>query len=185
MNQTLNGLGLGKRPEKTFVGRIERGFDFLGYHLRPEGLRVAQATQKKFIARATQLYEQGPGGGEASRRPAWAVRSAMGQVGSGGAQRGPTLLSDPAPGATTVRSVGRSGGLINGLLDWADVYPRHRVRYEGAGAVRERCFCVSRAGPGEDCVGDSAAVYFEIVYSTSGCPNLGGPHALWLYLVPI
>jgi RNA-directed DNA polymerase len=28
VNQTLNGLGLEKRPEKTFIGRIEKGFDF-------------------------------------------------------------------------------------------------------------------------------------------------------------
>jgi RNA-directed DNA polymerase len=68
VNQTLNGLGLEKRPEKTFIGTIEKGFDFLGYHLRPEGLRVAQATLEKFIARATQLYEQGPSGRLASAR---------------------------------------------------------------------------------------------------------------------
>ena len=68
VNQTLSGLRLEKHPEKTFIGKIEKGFDFLGYHLRPEGLRVAQATLEKFIARATQLYEQGPGGGNASAR---------------------------------------------------------------------------------------------------------------------
>lgn len=68
VNQTLIGLGLEKQPEKTFIGRIEKGFDFLGYHLRPAGLRVAQATLDTFVARATQLYEQGPGGGLASAR---------------------------------------------------------------------------------------------------------------------
>ena len=31
---------LDKDPDKTFIGRIERGFDFLGYHVTPEGLRV-------------------------------------------------------------------------------------------------------------------------------------------------
>ncbi len=30
----------------------------MGYHLRPDGLRVAQATLENFIARATRLYEQ-------------------------------------------------------------------------------------------------------------------------------
>ncbi len=40
------------------IGKIEKEFDFLGYHLRPDGLRVAQATLENFIARATRLYEQ-------------------------------------------------------------------------------------------------------------------------------
>ena len=40
-HQTLNRLGLEKQPEKTFTSRIERGFDFLGYHLRPRRLAVA------------------------------------------------------------------------------------------------------------------------------------------------
>jgi hypothetical protein len=31
VNQTLAALGLEKHPEKTFVGRVEKGFDFLGY----------------------------------------------------------------------------------------------------------------------------------------------------------
>jgi hypothetical protein len=32
VNQTLRALSLEKHPDKTFIGRIERGFDFLGYH---------------------------------------------------------------------------------------------------------------------------------------------------------
>ncbi len=31
-------------PDKTFIGPIERGFDFLGYHFGPEGLSVAKNT---------------------------------------------------------------------------------------------------------------------------------------------
>ena len=38
--------------------RIEKGFDFLGYHFGPDGLGVARATIEKFIKRASQLYEQ-------------------------------------------------------------------------------------------------------------------------------
>jgi hypothetical protein len=40
----LNGLQLEKHPEKTFIGQIERGFEFLGYHFRPGRLTVAQKT---------------------------------------------------------------------------------------------------------------------------------------------
>ena len=40
VNQTLGTLSLEKHPDKTFIGRIERGFDFLGYHFSPAGLSV-------------------------------------------------------------------------------------------------------------------------------------------------
>jgi RNA-directed DNA polymerase len=61
VNQTLNGLQLEKHPEKTFIGKIERGFEFLGYHFRPGTLTVAQKTVERFVERAIQLYEQEPG----------------------------------------------------------------------------------------------------------------------------
>ncbi len=32
---------MAKHPDKTFIGRIEKGFDFLGYHFGPDGLSVA------------------------------------------------------------------------------------------------------------------------------------------------
>jgi RNA-directed DNA polymerase len=54
-------MGLEKHPDKTFIGRIEKGFDFLGYHFSPEGLAVAKAAIEKFVERATRLYEQEPG----------------------------------------------------------------------------------------------------------------------------
>jgi hypothetical protein len=44
--------------DKTFIGRIEKGFDFLGYHFSPEGLSVAEKTIEKFLARAVRRYEQ-------------------------------------------------------------------------------------------------------------------------------
>ncbi len=58
VNEVLGGLCLEKHPDKTFIGKIERGFDFLGYHFSPEGLTVAKATIQKFVARAIRLYEQ-------------------------------------------------------------------------------------------------------------------------------
>jgi len=61
VNQVLAALGLEKHPEKTFIGRIERGFDFLGYHFHPDGLSVAKKTVENFLARAARLYEQEPG----------------------------------------------------------------------------------------------------------------------------
>jgi RNA-directed DNA polymerase len=61
VNQVLGSLRLEKHPEKTFIGRIERGFDFLGYHFSPKGLTAAKETLKRFIERATRFYEREPG----------------------------------------------------------------------------------------------------------------------------
>ncbi len=58
VNETLDALWLEKHPDKTFIGRIEKGFDFLGYHFSPDGLTVAKATIEKFLERAARLYEQ-------------------------------------------------------------------------------------------------------------------------------
>jgi len=39
-------------PDKTFIGRIERGFDFLGYHFSPPGM--ATKTIANFIEKASR-----------------------------------------------------------------------------------------------------------------------------------
>ena len=58
VNQVLGSLRLDKHPDKTFIGRIAKGFDFLGYHFGSNGLTVAKATIEKFLERAARLYEQ-------------------------------------------------------------------------------------------------------------------------------
>jgi len=57
LKQMFSELKLKKHLDKTFIGLIEKGFDFLGYHFSPEGLSVAENTMK-FLARAVRLYEQ-------------------------------------------------------------------------------------------------------------------------------
>lgn len=42
LNQTFNDLKLEKHQDKTIIGRIEKGFDFLRYHFSPEGLAWLQ-----------------------------------------------------------------------------------------------------------------------------------------------
>ena len=68
VNETLAELGVEQHPDKTFVGRIERGFTFLGYEFGPlddtenktAGLTgVAPPTIERFARRVRQLYEQG------------------------------------------------------------------------------------------------------------------------------
>ena len=59
VNQTLNELKVEKHPDKTFIGRIAKGFDFLGYYFEPKGLSLAPKTLANFLDRIAQLYEQG------------------------------------------------------------------------------------------------------------------------------
>ena len=58
--QTFNDLNLEKQPDKTLIGRIERGFDFLGYHFEPQGFGVAAKTIENFKACCARLYERDP-----------------------------------------------------------------------------------------------------------------------------
>lgn len=60
LNETFNELKLEKHPDKTSMGRIENGFDFLGYHFSPEGLSLEQKTIDNFVEKALRLYEQEP-----------------------------------------------------------------------------------------------------------------------------
>ena len=57
-NQVMAGLKVEKHPDKTFIGRIAKGFDFLGYHFAPGGLGVARVTVERFFERVSRLYEQ-------------------------------------------------------------------------------------------------------------------------------
>ena len=61
LNQTFVELGVFKHPEKTFIGRIERGFDFLGYHFSRGPLQLAHQTLQNHAARLHRLYEQQKG----------------------------------------------------------------------------------------------------------------------------
>jgi len=48
-----------QHPDKTLIGRGDRGFDFLGYVLKPTGLEASTETVKRCAARIVRLYEQG------------------------------------------------------------------------------------------------------------------------------
>jgi RNA-directed DNA polymerase len=54
----LAPLKLSLHPDKTFIGRIERGFDFLGYRFSHQPLQLAAVTVERFMARCHRLYEQ-------------------------------------------------------------------------------------------------------------------------------
>ena len=42
LNQSFAELKVSQHPDKTFIGGIERGFDFLGYYFCRGPLRLAQ-----------------------------------------------------------------------------------------------------------------------------------------------
>jgi hypothetical protein len=60
MNQVLQSLGLEQHPDKTFIGRVERGFDFLGFDFSPSGLTGSSTRSlARHIEKTARLYEQG------------------------------------------------------------------------------------------------------------------------------
>jgi hypothetical protein len=101
VNEVLGSLRMEKHPEKTFIGPIERGFDFLGYHFNPAGLTVAHETVVRFVARATRLYEQEPEEAFASTQLGLYVRRWIAWVGAG------IGGIDPAPANTAIANVQR------------------------------------------------------------------------------
>ena len=60
LNEEFGLLGLTKHPQKTTISRVEKGFEFLGYHYGRDGLSLASKTIDNFIAKALRLYEQEP-----------------------------------------------------------------------------------------------------------------------------
>ena len=59
VNEVMAELQVEKHPDKTFIGRIARGFDFLGYWFSPAGLGVAPKTVLRCLQKISRLYEQG------------------------------------------------------------------------------------------------------------------------------
>lgn len=60
MYEVLETLGLRlHQQEKRFIGRVEKGFDFLGYHFYPSRkLRPSVESLRRLTERARRLYEQ-------------------------------------------------------------------------------------------------------------------------------
>ncbi len=58
-NQVMSELRVVKHPDKTFIGRVARGFDFLGYWFSPAGLGIAGKTVERMVENMLRLYEHG------------------------------------------------------------------------------------------------------------------------------
>ena len=110
VNEVLTGLRLEKATEKTFIGRVERGFDFLGYRLLPEGITVATATWNRFCERALRLYERDRREPCSSSRLEAYVRRWRGWVTAGGLPvRVPAAFAVAGRGSVGVCVIGVSG----------------------------------------------------------------------------
>lgn len=107
VNEQLAALKVEQHPDKTFIGRIERGFDFLGYRFRSVGLTgVAQQTVERFVERATRLHEQGKDAvriGEYARR--WLLCGSLASLYS---PKEPGPINSEPLGASDIRSARRT-----------------------------------------------------------------------------
>jgi RNA-directed DNA polymerase len=59
VNQVLHRLKVEQHPDKTFIGHVASGFDFLGYQITDQQFTVSARTKQRFVERVSRLYEQG------------------------------------------------------------------------------------------------------------------------------
>jgi hypothetical protein len=122
-NQTLAELHVEQHPHKTFIGRISRGFDHLGYAFKPAGLDTAPPTIERCAQRVSQRYKQGVNplhiGAYVRRWLRWA-RSGLRALGARLSERALVLV---------LRSLGR--------LEWARWLPASAAPGDG-GTNRRR-----------------------------------------------
>jgi hypothetical protein len=63
MHQVIKELKFRLAMDKTYIGRIHKGFDFLGYQFGSKGIiGLAAKTIKNFVEKTARLYEQGATG---------------------------------------------------------------------------------------------------------------------------
>ena len=57
VNEEMAKLRVAQHLDKTFIGRIARGFDFLGYWFSSNGLSIARKTVERMVEKVLRLYE--------------------------------------------------------------------------------------------------------------------------------
>ena len=134
VNETLAELKVGQHPDKTFIGRVCRGFDFLGYLFTSAGLEVAPRAVEHCVERVSRLYERGVDlshiGAYVRRWQRWARSGASrGWAGIGVIARITSGIRDPARrGFGSARSAGCS-------TDWL---PKQRESNHHSCTIRAR-----------------------------------------------
>ena len=56
--QIIDDLGLWLAADKTYIGKLEKGFDFLGYRILKDSLSIAKTSFALLCANISRLYEQ-------------------------------------------------------------------------------------------------------------------------------
>ena len=111
-NEVLATLDLRRHPAKTFMGRVEKGFDWLGCRLAPDGLRLTARTVDNFVACLARLYEHASGRPDrAARRGEYVRRWATAGLGHRFVCHGWTP-DGMAPKRNHVDRVNRSSALL-------------------------------------------------------------------------
>jgi RNA-directed DNA polymerase len=67
-HEVINNLQLQLHPAKTYIGKIARGFNFLGYYMDDQKILPSKETIRRFHERSTVLYEPSSGNRNVSRR---------------------------------------------------------------------------------------------------------------------
>jgi hypothetical protein len=143
VNQTLAELKIAQHPDKTFVGRISRGFDFLGYRICPAGVGgVADASVQQCVEHINRLYERGAAddriGAYVRRWWTWA-RSGMGPE--------LAMVRVRVPEAVTGRQYEVAAPYLQCAPVWAD-WPRRLCRRKAAAPTSEQQNKASVPGSG-------------------------------------
>jgi hypothetical protein len=96
VNEVMAELLVRQHPDKTFIGRIARGFAFLGYRFSTEGLAVAPQTVERCNEQVSRRYAHGADdrriGTYLGRWVRW-VRAGLGGTGLQGSARKRLLCS--------------------------------------------------------------------------------------------
>jgi len=79
VNQVFATMGLSKHQYKTFIGRIEKGFDWLGYHFGSDGLSVATKTIETSLPAHAGFMSTGGGSRLAAPRSACTCNAGCGR----------------------------------------------------------------------------------------------------------
>ena len=73
VNEILACLRLQQHPDKTFIGRVSHGLDFLGHACSAQGLTLAEPTIAWYAEHVPLLYEQ-----DAGASPHWRLHAPVG-----------------------------------------------------------------------------------------------------------
>jgi hypothetical protein len=67
-HKVVNDLQLQLHPNKTYIGKISHGFNFLGYYMDDQKILPSKEVIRRFQERATALYEPSQDNRDVSRR---------------------------------------------------------------------------------------------------------------------